>query len=64
LTLANLAPGFYDVVLTVSDNHGETGADSRTLCVIRTSDVNEDGQIGLAEAINALQVVSGARPPG
>lgn len=60
-TITNLSTGFYDVVLTVTDDAGDTDTDTMLLGVAGTWDVNGDGVIGLEEAIHALQVVSGVR---
>lgn len=60
-TLTNLEAGFYDVELTVTDNSGDTDTDTMLLGVAGSWDVSGDGKIGLAEAIHALQVVSGVK---
>lgn len=59
--LTNLEAGFYDVELTVADNSGDTDTDVMLLGVAGSWDINGDGKIGLAEAIHALQVVSGLK---
>lgn len=56
--LDNLAAGFYDVRLTVSDGTTTSTATS-LLAVAGPWDVNNDGKIGLAEVIYILQMMAG-----
>jgi hypothetical protein len=56
----NLAAGFYDVLLTASDGTTTSTATS-LLAVAGPWDVNNDGKVGLAEAIYILQKMVGIR---
>jgi hypothetical protein len=58
--LDNLAAGFYDVLLTVSDGTTASTA-TNLLAVAGYWDVNGDGKLGLAEAIYILQTTAGVR---
>lgn len=59
--LTNLAPGFYDVVLTVTDNAGDTDTDSMLLGVAGRWDIDGDNKLGLSECIYILQILSGLK---
>ena len=59
-SLDNLAAGFYDVLLTVSDGTTTSTATS-LLAVAGPWDVDNDGKVGLAEVIYILQKVAGVR---
>ncbi|MFC1858787.1 hypothetical protein ACFL9U_12300 [Thermodesulfobacteriota bacterium] len=80
-TVSDLAPGFYNVILRVTQDNGKIDQDNTVLVVGDTSgfftqdqldqailnekekwDINSDGNIGLEEAIRALQIISGIRP--
>ena len=58
--LDNLAAGFYDVRLTVSDGT-TTSTASSLLAVAGPWDVDGDGKVGLAEVIYILQKMAGVR---
>jgi len=60
-TVTNLAKGFYEVILTVTDNSGLSDTDTMLLGVYGPWDINGDGAIGLEEVIHILQEVSGLR---
>jgi DNA-binding beta-propeller fold protein YncE len=61
-TVNSLAPGFYDVLLRVTDDKGDIATDEMLLAVAGgTWDINGDGKQGLEEIIFILQVLSGAR---
>lgn len=57
----DLAPGFYDVVLTVTNNTGNTGTDSMLLGVGGRWDIDGDGSFGLSECVYILQILSGIK---
>jgi hypothetical protein len=59
-SLDNLAPGFYDVLLTASDGTTTSTATS-LLAVAGPWDLNGDGKVGLAEVIYILQKMVGTR---
>lgn len=63
VNLSGLNKGFYDVVLTVTDNSGAQSSNTIWLAVSGDvkGDVNADKRIGLEEAIYALQVVAGLK---
>lgn len=65
-TLTDLAPGFYDVILTVTDNAGAIGKDTMLLAAsgkcTGTLDIDGDGKLGLEEIVYILQVLTGIRP--
>lgn len=61
-TVSNLAAGFYDVVLMVTDDSGATDTDSMLLGAAGIWDINGDGKLGLSETIYILQILSGVRP--
>lgn len=58
--LDNLAAGFYNVRLTVSDG-ASTNTSTSVLAVAGPWDVNNDGKTGLAEVLYILQKMSGTR---
>lgn len=58
--LNNLATGFYDVRLTVSDGTTTSSATS-LLAVAGPWDVDGDGKVGLAEVTHILQIMAGVR---
>lgn len=60
-TVSNLAAGFYDVVLTITDNCGKIGTDTMLLGAAGPWDINDDEKLGLAEIIHILQTLSGVR---
>lgn len=60
-TVSNLAAGFYDVTLVVTDNDGAVDTDTMLLGVAGTWDINDDDKLGLAEIIFILQTLSGVR---
>lgn len=62
--IANIAPGFYDVVLTVTDDTGLIDTDSMLLAVSELpiyGDANQNGKIGLEDIIILLQILTGIR---
>ncbi len=58
-TVTELRNGFYEVILTVTDNDGLTGSDSMLLSVCTPWDVGNDGKTGLEEVIYILRTLSG-----
>ncbi len=58
-TVSELAAGFYDVTLFVTDNDGLTDTDEMILAVLEPWDVNGDEVLGLPEAIHILRSISG-----
>ena len=61
-TVTNLAPGFYDVILTVTDDTAATDEDTCLLAVAGLWDIDGDGKLGVAEIIYGLQVLAGFHP--
>ena len=57
-TITDLAAGFYDVSLQVTDDDALTGSDSMVLAVWEVWNVNENGTLGLEEVIYILRVLS------
>lgn len=55
---SDLHYGFYDIVLTVTDNDALKGTDTMVLCVAEPWDINNDQRIGLEEAIHILRAVT------
>lgn len=64
VSIDSLPSGFYDVVLVVTDQDGDSSSDTAVIAATGTTpgDINYDGKIGLEEAINALKVSSGINP--
>jgi len=60
-TIDDLESGFYDVILTVTDNDGAIDTDNMLLGVAGHWDMSGDDQLGLEEIIYGLQVLSGER---
>ena len=58
-TVTELRGGFYDVILTATDNDGLAGSDSMVLAVSVPWDIGNDGTTGLEEAIYILRTLSG-----
>jgi len=59
--LTNLSPGFYDIVLTVTNNAGNIDKDSMLLGVAGRWDIDGDNKLGLSECIYILQILSGIK---
>ena len=59
--VTNLASGFYDVTLTVTDNTGGTDTDIMLLGAAGIWDINGDQQLGLEEVIYIMEILSGKR---
>ncbi|MCK9365151.1 MAG: DUF1566 domain-containing protein [Syntrophales bacterium] len=60
--IADLQPGFYDVLLTVTDAASQTQTAATLLAVAGPWDINADGKQGLAEIIYLLQLLTGMKP--
>jgi hypothetical protein len=61
-TVTDLAHGFYDVTLTVTDNTAATNTDTALLAAGGIWDIDGDGKLGTAELIYILQMLVGLHP--
>jgi hypothetical protein len=61
-TVTDLAPGFYDVTLTVTDDTASTDDDTCEVAATGRYGIDDDDKLGLAEVLYILQALAGFHP--
>jgi hypothetical protein len=61
-TVSNLAYGFYDVTLTVTDNAASTAKDTCLVASFGQSGIGSGEELGLAQVVQILQIMAGVQP--